>query len=71
MLTVEQRRSMYDKKIKRLMEIGHIDEEEMKTLIKQLRKVIHDTDDDVENDSNLRNDTINNIYQYHRNRSSE
>ncbi len=71
MLTVEQRRSMYDEKIKRLMEIGHIGEEEMKTLIKQLLKVMDDTDDDVECDSNLRNDVINKIYQYHRNRWSE
>ncbi len=41
-LTIEERRIKYDAKIRRLIEIGHIDGKEMKMLIKQLEIVIAD-----------------------------
>ncbi|CAF4287034.1 unnamed protein product [Rotaria socialis] len=43
-LTVEQRRSMHNHKIRTLTDIGRIGKKEMKTLVEQLQNVINDID---------------------------
>ncbi|UJR16812.1 hypothetical protein I4U23_003711 [Adineta vaga] len=43
-LAIERRRSKYDEKIRTLMEIGHIKDDEMAVLIEQLQHVKNDTD---------------------------
>jgi Asp-tRNA(Asn)/Glu-tRNA(Gln) amidotransferase C subunit len=55
MLTIEHRQSIYDQKIKTLMNIGRIDDEEMKTLIEQLNNVMFFVDE-VENEENEETD---------------
>ncbi len=45
---MEERRSKYDAKIRRLTEIGRINNKEMKSLIEQLQNVINDADMETE-----------------------
>ena len=58
MLTIEQRRLIYDEKIKTLTRIGRIKEEDMKKLIEQAQHVINDI-----NGSDKRNGESNDEYQ--------
>lgn len=45
LLTIEQRRALYDDRIKVLMKIGHINKEDMENLIEQLNNVLKDVKD--------------------------
>ncbi|CAF2619797.1 unnamed protein product [Rotaria sp. Silwood2] len=54
LLTAEKRRSLYEKKIRTLTDIGRIDEKEMKTLVKQLQSVLTNIDEDG---NELKNET--------------
>jgi len=61
-LTIEQRRLMYDEKIRTLTQIGLIKEEDMKKLIKQVQDVISDINGD-NSESDKRNEKPNDEYQ--------
>jgi hypothetical protein len=61
-LTIEQRRLMYDEKIRTLTQIGLIKEKDMKKLIKQVQNVISDINGD-NSGSDKRNEKPNDEYQ--------
>ncbi len=65
-LTEEQLRSKYDRKIRRLMKIGHIEEKEMEALIQQLQSIINETDQEG-SESDTQNERSNNDHRNDKN----
>jgi len=69
-ITVEQLRSKYDRNIRKLMNIGHIEEKEMETLIQQLQSIINETDQE-RSESDTQNQRSNNDHRNDKNNTDK